>query len=172
MTNVEIVFGSITEQDVEAIVNSANTSLVMGSGVAAAILAEAGPEVEEEATAQAPISVGQVVVTGGGDLPVRHILHVAVVGELPPDIYECTMNVLERAEELGDASIALPALGTGSAGVSVRDSAEGMCQAIVDFLATGSNLADIRIVLWDETHFGRFDHALRRARRDRTESPF
>jgi O-acetyl-ADP-ribose deacetylase (regulator of RNase III) len=144
MTDIEIVIGSIVEQDVDVIVNSANTALVMGGGVAAAILAEAGPDVEEEAIAYAPVNVGDVVVTGGGDLPVRHILHVAVVGEIPPDIYECTMSALERAVELDARTIAFPALGTGSARVSVRESARGMCEAIVDFQASGSPLEEIR----------------------------
>lgn len=165
MNEVEIVIGSITEQDVDAIVNAANTDLIMGGGVAAAILAEAGPEVEEEAMAQGPVHVGDVVVTGGGELAARHILHIAVVGAIPPDIYECTMNVLERAAELEIESIAFPALGTGSARVPVRESAQAMCSAIVDFLASGSAPGEIRIVLWDENHFESFERALRRARR-------
>jgi O-acetyl-ADP-ribose deacetylase len=172
VAHLEIVIASITEQEVDAIVNSASTGLVMGSGVAAAILAEAGPEVEEEAIAQGPVMVGDIVVTSGGDLPVHHILHVAVVGKNPPDIYECTFNVLERAVELGVHSIAIPALGTGSAGVPVREAARRMCEAIVDFLSDDSTLSEIRIVLWDAEYFERFDRALRRARRGHMETRF
>ncbi|MFB3909572.1 MAG: macro domain-containing protein [Candidatus Eisenbacteria bacterium] len=164
--DVEIVLGSIVEQEVDAIVNAANTQMIMGSGVAAAILAEAGTEVEEEAMEQAPVSVGDVVVTGPGNLPARHVLHVAVVGDVPPDIYECTWNVLEKASEMELESLAIPALGTGSAGVSVRESARGICTAIADFLAQEeTSLREIRIVLWEDERFDRFERALRRAMR-------
>lgn len=57
----------------------------------------------------------------------------------------------------------------GSARVSVRESARGMCEAIVDFQASGSPLEEIRLVLWDENHFGPFEKALRRARRAKPE---
>jgi len=148
-------------------VNSANTALIMGGGVAAALLAEAGSEVEEEAVAHAPVAVGDVVVTEAGALPMRHILHVAVVGEVPPDIYECTRSVLEKAVELEVSTVAMPALGTGSAGLSVRDSADAMCQAITDFIEDDARLSEIRLVLWDDRHFDSFDRAMRRARRSR-----
>ena len=170
MTNVEILVGSITEQEVEAIVSSANTALVMGDEVAATILAEAGSDVEEEAVGHAPVAVGDVVVTGAGDLPMKHILHVAVVGDIPPDIYECTRNVIDKAVELGVSSIAMPALGSGSAGISVRESAEAMCTAIVDSLEDSAGLSEIRIVLWEDRHFETFERALRRARRARRDS--
>jgi O-acetyl-ADP-ribose deacetylase len=113
-----LALGSIVECEADVIVNSANTDLIMGTGVAAAILNEAGPEVEEEAIRQGPVQVGDVVVTGPGNLAAKHILHVAVVGDVPPDIEDCTVRVLERALELAARSIALPALGTGSAGVA------------------------------------------------------
>jgi len=172
VVDVQIVIGSITEQDVDAIVNSANTSMVMGGGVAAAILAEAGPEVEEEAISRAPVQVGDVVVTGGGDLPIERIFHVAVVGDVPPDIYECTLKVLERAAELGVERLAFPALGTGSAGVPVREAARAMCRAIAEFVAAGSSISSIHVVLWDEEHFAIFERALRRAMRHRREDDF
>jgi len=161
--SVRIVLGSIVEQEVDVIVNSANTALVMGGGVAAAILAEAGSEVEEEAVQRAPIEVGEVVVTTAGDLSAHHIVHVAVVGEVPPDVEECTRNALEAAVELGARSVALPAIGTGSAGVSVREAARGMCSAIADHVAGETTLEDIRIVLWDEEYFPVFRKELRRA---------
>ena len=122
-TSVALVVGSIVECEADVIVNSANTDLIMGTGVAAAILHEAGPEVEEEAIRQGPLQVGDVVVTGPGNLAARHILHVAVVGDVPPDIEECTARVLERAVELGGAVDRLSGLGyrkRRSAGPGVR----------------------------------------------------
>jgi len=161
--SVRIVLGSIVEQEVDVIVNSANTALVMGGGVAAAILAEAGPEVEEEAVRRGPIHVGEVVVTGAGNLSARHVVHVAVVGEVPPDVEECTRSALETAVEHGARSIALPAIGTGSAGVSAREAARGMCSAIADHLTGETTLEDILIVLWDDELYPVFQKELRRA---------
>jgi len=159
---VGLAIGSIVEENAEVIVNSANVDLVMGKGVAAAILYEAGPAVEEEAIAQGPVQVGDVVVTSPGDLAAKHIVHVAVVGAVPPDIYECTMNALEKAVELGARSIALPALGTGSAGVPPRVCAREMARAIADHGRGETTLEEVRIVLWDEEWFPIFDAALGR----------
>lgn len=159
---VELVTGSIAEEESDVIVNSANTDMIMGGGVAEAILSEAGSEVEEEAMAQAPVAVGDVVVTSGGDLSVRHILHVAVVGEVEPDLYECTRNVLDVATELGASSLSIPALGTGSAGMSPQESARDMLRAIRDHIEeTGSDLY-IRIVLWDDELYPLFQRRLER----------
>jgi serine/threonine-protein kinase len=162
-TQIEILLGSIVEQDVDVIANSANTDMIMGTGIAAAILAEAGSEVEEEAKQHAPVSVGEVVVTAAGSLAAESILHVAVVGDVPPDIYDCTVNLLEAAAELGARSIAMPALGTGSAGIDAEESARAMGQAISDTVVDGStSLERIVIVIWDdellatyEEHVGR-----------------
>lgn len=161
--DVQIVLGSIVEQEVDAIVNSANTALVMGGGVAAAILAEAGPEVEEDAVRQGPIQVGDVVVTHAGNLSARHVVHVAVVGEVPPDVEECTRSALDKAVELGARTIALPAMGTGSAGISAREAARGMCSAIAHHVAGETTLEDIRIVLWDDELYPVFQKEFRRA---------
>ncbi len=161
--HVELVLGSIVEEETDIIVNSANTDLVMAGGVAAAILHEAGAEVEEEAVQHAPVAVGDVVVTSAGNLHARHILHVAVVGSAQPDLYECTRNVLNAAEELEAGSVALPALGTGSAGLAPPEAAHDLCSAIKDhFDETGSRLR-IRIVIWDEEIYPVFQRALKRA---------
>jgi len=157
---VELAIGSIAEGEVDAVVNSANTSLIMGSGVAEAILAEAGPEVEEEAMEHAPIGVGDVVVTSAGNLDAKWILHVAVVGDIEPDLYECTRRALEEATELGAESIAFPALGTGSAGVSPELAAQGMMQALKDYLMETRSDMQVRIVLWDDELYPTFQEAL------------
>lgn len=91
-------------------------------------------------------------------------LHVAVVGGVPPDIEECTARVLERAVELGARSISLPALGTGSAGVSGRECAEAMCRAIADHCQGETSLEEARIVLWDEELYPVFRREMRRCR--------
>ena len=159
---VELTIGDLVVAEADVIVNAANTDMIMGGGVARDILNEAGPEIEEEAMQHAPVAVGDVVVTSAGNLAARQIVHVAVVGNMQPDLYECTRNVLDSAVELDASSLAMPALGTGSAGVSPKQAAPDICQALKDFIdETGSDL-QIRIVLYDEEMFPAFEQALRR----------
>ena len=77
MRRIVLVEGDITEAEVDAIVNAANSSLVLGAGVAGAIAAKGGPSIQAECDAVGPIEVGDAVVTGAGDLPARHLIHAA-----------------------------------------------------------------------------------------------
>ena len=160
-SQVELTIGDILVEEADVIVNAANTDMIMGGGVARDILNEAGAEIEDEAMAQAPVAVGDVVVTSAGNLAAQHILHVAVVGGAEPDLYECTRNVLESAAELGAESLALPALGTGSAGVPPSVAAPDICQALKDYIdETGSDM-QVRLVVYEDGMYGAFDKAMR-----------
>jgi len=128
---IEIRQGDITNQpDIDAIVNAANTDLVLGSGVAGAILRKGGAVIDEEGQRQAPIRLGEAAVTTAGALPNKHVIHAAAMGYraedrmVPKDpdtgssaeiIRSATINSLRRAEELKLKSIAFPALATGVA---------------------------------------------------------
>src|SRR5215470_10107460 len=78
---VEIVDGDIAARDVDAVVNAANNHFWMGSGVAGAIKARGGPEIEREAMAQGPVAAGESVITSGGRLKARHVIHAAAMGQ-------------------------------------------------------------------------------------------
>ena len=80
---VAVERGDITNLEVDAIVNAANTTLAMSTGVAAAIKRKGGVLIEEEAMRQGPIEVGEAVLTPGGNLAATHVIHVAVMG---PDL--------------------------------------------------------------------------------------
>ena len=80
---VAVERGDITTWEVDAIINAANTTLAMGTGVAAAIKRKGGVLIEEEALRQAPIEVGEAVLTPGGNLAATHVIHAAVMG---PDL--------------------------------------------------------------------------------------
>ena len=122
-TRIEVVQGDITKQEVDAIVNAANNHLWMGAGVAGAIVRRGGRGIENEAVRQGPINVSQAVVTGGGTLPAKHVIHAAVMGQnLQTDgdtIRQTTINALKLAEKQALRSVAFPALGTGVGGVLV-----------------------------------------------------
>ena len=80
-TTLEVLHGDITACTVDAIVNAANNYLWMGAGVAAAIKRTGGQVIEDEAVRQGPIPVGEAVVTGGGLLKARYVIHAAAMGQ-------------------------------------------------------------------------------------------
>ena len=122
---IEIIEGDITRVSADALVNAANNYLWMGAGVAGAIKKAGGKEIEEEAVRKGPIPVGAVVETSAGRLPVKFIIHAAVMGQdlrtSAAIIKQATVNSLRKAEELGLKSIAFPALGTGVGGFSLEE---------------------------------------------------
>jgi O-acetyl-ADP-ribose deacetylase len=137
-TAIEVIQGDITACGVDAIVNAANNHLWMGAGVAGAIKRQGGQIIEDEAVRQGPIPVGEAVVTGGGSLKARHVIHAAAMGQdlvTNADlIRQATMNSLRQASQLGLASIAMPALGTGVGGFPVDEAARVMIDATCNVL--------------------------------------
>lgn len=133
---LDIVDGDIAAQDVDAVVNAANSGLWMGSGVAGALKRAGGPEVEVQAMSRGPIRPGQAVITGAGRLPARHVIHAAAMGEdLRTDealIRAATTAALDLAEHHRLGSIAFPALGTGVGGFPVRECARVMLELFRD----------------------------------------
>ncbi len=128
--DLEVVEGDIAQLDVDAIANAANNELWMGAGVAGAIKRAGGSEIEAEAMAQGPVEVGEAVVTGGGNLKARNVIHGAVMGQDLRTTAELvaltTRRVLEAADGLGARSLALPAFGTGVGGFPLAECAEIM----------------------------------------------
>jgi O-acetyl-ADP-ribose deacetylase (regulator of RNase III) len=107
---VTLALGDVTEQQVDAIVNAANSALVLGAGVAGAIRAKGGPGVQAECDAIGPIAVGDAAVTGAGDLPARFVIHAA---SMPPggaateaSVRSSMRRALELARERGLRTLA------------------------------------------------------------------
>ena len=116
---VEVVFGNIVKQfDAEALVNSANANLRLGSGVAGAIHTAAGPALEAFCKPFAPLEFGQALVTPGFDLPNPWVIHVRAASYLDHEEAEKVLEdaleaMMAVAQERGIASLAMPAIGTG-----------------------------------------------------------
>ena len=127
---LEVRQADVTRLEVDAIANAANTQLEHGGGVAAAISRAGGPVVQEESRERAPIGLGEAVVTSAGEMPACWVIHAATMelgGPTSAEIIErATRSTLERAEELGCASLALVAFGTGVGGFSLDEAAEIM----------------------------------------------
>ena len=135
--HVEVVDADIAGLEVDAVANAANTHLWMGAGVAGAIKRAGGEEVEREAVAKGPIALGDAVATTAGRLPARWVVHGAVMGlDLQTDeqtIKRTTGRCLEVADELGAASLALPAFGTGVGGFPLDRCARAMADVVAGY---------------------------------------
>ena len=122
--------GDIAAVRADAIANAANDHLWMGAGVAGALKRAGGEEIEREAMAQGPIERGTAVATGAGRLPAKYVIHGAVMGQdLTTDaelVRKTTHACLALADELGCASLALPAFGTGVGGFPLDECARIM----------------------------------------------
>src|SRR5918996_3663633 len=127
MAAIEVLDADITTLDVDAIANAANTRLLHGGGVAAAIARAGGPAIDEESRAAAPIGLGEAVATSGGDMPCRWVIHAATMelgGPTSADIIRrATASTLAKADELGASSLALVAFGTGVGGFPLEEAA-------------------------------------------------
>jgi O-acetyl-ADP-ribose deacetylase (regulator of RNase III) len=154
MAQLEIIEGDITMVSADALVNAANNHLWMGAGIAGAIKKAGGREIEEEAVKKGPIPVGEVVVTSAGRLPVKYIIHAAVMGQDLQTgaeiIKRATRNSLRKADELGLKSIAFPALGTGVGGFSLEECAAIMIGTVREYTGKTS-LEKIIFVLYGQT---------------------
>jgi O-acetyl-ADP-ribose deacetylase (regulator of RNase III) len=128
--HLEVVEGDIAKLELDAVANAANDRLWMGAGVAGALKRAGGEEIEREAVAKGPVSLGSAVATGAGRLAAKHVLHGAVMGQdlqTNGDLVRCTTrSCLELADELGARSLALPAFGTGVGGFPLPECAEIM----------------------------------------------
>jgi O-acetyl-ADP-ribose deacetylase (regulator of RNase III) len=163
---IEIVLGDITEMDVDAIVNAANTDLKLGSGVAGAIREKGGPSIQYECDQLGRVGLGQVAVTGSGELKARHIIHAAGM-DLGDEVSKeslkaATVNSLLKASELQLKTLAFPAIGTGVGNLPINECAEIMLGITSEFLNNKqSSVEKIYFVLFAENSYQIFKSALK-----------
>ncbi len=137
-SEIEIVEGDITLLDRDAIVNAANEQLILGGGVAGAIRQRGGPAIQKECDAIGGTFTGGAVITTGGNLKARHVIHAVGprMGEGNEDerLKNATLNSLMVADENRLASIALPAISTGIFGFPLDRCAEIMLKTTMEYL--------------------------------------
>jgi O-acetyl-ADP-ribose deacetylase (regulator of RNase III) len=161
VTRIVLLEGDLTEQEVDAIVNAANSALILGSGVAGAIAERGGPTIAAECEALGPIEVGEAAVTGAGDLAARFVIHAA--GMAPggqaseSSVRRALRNSLLEADRVHCLSIACPAIGAGVGGLSVQTCAEISLDEARQYSDRGGRLEEIRFVLFGEPSFRIFE---------------
>jgi O-acetyl-ADP-ribose deacetylase (regulator of RNase III) len=161
---IELLRGDITDLDTDAIVNAANSQLILGAGVAGAIRARGGPSIQEECLAIGHCDVGSAVITGAGNLKARHVIHAVGPrmgeGSEPGKLASAVRASLDLAEAHGLASIALPAISTGVFGYPLEACADVMLRVIVDYTYEDlESLRHIVVCLYDERAFSVFRSA-------------
>lgn len=133
---IRLVRGDITDLAVDAIVNAANSQLILGSGVAGAINRRGGPSIQEECLRIGWCDVGEAVITGAGNLQASHVIHAVGPrmgeGNEPGKLASATRASLTIAEEHSLESIALPAISTGIFGFPLEACAEIMLRVAID----------------------------------------
>ena len=141
----------ITDLETDAIVNAANDHLWMGSGVAGAIKAKGGNEIEKKAMSKGPTKIGEAIVTTAGKLKAKYVIHAVVMGQNLQTsenyIRDATLNSLKIAEELKLNSITFPALGTGVGGFPVDRCADAMISTVAGFFRDNKSLKEVHFVL-------------------------
>jgi O-acetyl-ADP-ribose deacetylase len=158
---VRVLVGDITAQDVDVIVNAANSTLLGGGGVDGAIHSKGGPRILEACReirrTKFPdgLPAGGVVMTTGGDLTARHVIHT--VGPIlrygaEPDatsLASCYRNALMLAAASGLRSIAFPAISTGAFGYPPAQAAPVVSETVEAGLAASASVVEVRLVFYD-----------------------
>lgn len=164
---ITVVRGDITEQQVDAVVNAANSSLLGGGGVDGAIHRRGGPAILEECRLLRAghlgggLPVGQAVATTAGDLPARWVIHT--VGPVYTDgqdnsapLTSCFRESLRVADELGARTVAFPAISTGVYRYPLEEAAYASLWTLA---RTPTSVDEARVVLFDQKAYDTFDRA-------------
>lgn len=164
---LELVQGDITQEETDAIVNAANSSLLGGGGVDGAIHRAAGPELLAETRTLGGCETGDAKISGGYRLKAKHVIHT--VGPIyrrdDPDVPRLLASAYRRSMEVATAhnleSIAFPAISTGVYGYPMREAAHTALTSIMDFLSQEtSSITLVRFVLFTADAVEQFRHVL------------
>jgi O-acetyl-ADP-ribose deacetylase (regulator of RNase III) len=154
--------GDLTELAVDAIVNAANEDLVMGGGVAGAIRSKGGPSIQDECDRIGHTPTGTAVITGGGKLKAKHVIHavgpIHGTGNEDEKLERAVLSALNVAKKNGLKSIALPAISAGIFGFPKDRCAKIMISTILEYLGKNSQPKEIIIILYDGPTFEIFEH--------------
>ncbi len=163
---VQVMKGDITKMKVDAIVNAANTSLLGGGGVDGAIHRAAGPQLLEECRTLNGCKTGEAKMTGGYNLPAKHIIHTPGPiwrgGEnnetgLLENSYR---NSLKLADEAGLKTVAFPSISTGIYSFPLEKAAVIAINAITEYLKTAHNVEEVTMVCFDDRTKEAYEKAL------------
>jgi len=164
---LELVEGDITQQDVDAIVNAANSSLLGGGGVDGAIHRAGGPKILVECRQIGGCPTGEARLTTGGNLKARYVIHtVGPVyqggGQREAELLaSCYRESLKLASSKGLTSVAFPSISTGAYGYPLAKAARVALKTVLDYLAQHPEIKLARFVLFGHAAYEAYEKALR-----------
>jgi O-acetyl-ADP-ribose deacetylase len=165
-TIIRVVKGDITESDVDALVNAANSHLQHGGGVAGAISRKGGPVIQEESDQIGHVPVGGSAVTSGGKLKARYVIHAVGPrwgeGDERRKLKDAVRSTLRLATEKGYRSISMPAISGGIFGFPKKECATIIVRETALFLKdTDTTLKEINFYLMDDEMVGFFQKEIK-----------
>ena len=174
---LSITQGDLTLQDTDAIVNAANSGLMGGGGVDGAIHRAGGPAIHEECKKivrkQGQLPAGQAVITTGGRMRARHVIHTVGPiwqggGQHEPDLLASAYREsLKLAAANNLASISFPSISTGAYGYPIEKAARIALKEVIAFLSQPSSIKDVVFVLYGEANFVAYEAALKELMKER-----
>jgi O-acetyl-ADP-ribose deacetylase (regulator of RNase III) len=164
LARIELWNGDICDLEVDAIVNAANLSLWMATGVGGAIKRAGGDAIEFAAVRQAPVPIGGAIVTTAGTLAARFVIHAVSLDRdrrtSATIIDAAVRSALARARENGVTSIAFPALGTGVGGFPLDEAALVTVRAVRDELSKSPTIQHVIFAMRGAAAYHAFETAL------------
>jgi len=164
-TELVLVDGDITEQTTDAIVNPANSELLLGGGVAGAIRRKGGPKIQEECDRIGGTPVGTAVITTGGNLKAKHVIHAVgpMMGEGDEDrkLRDATFNALKVADQYKLKSLSFPAISTGIFGYPIERCAQLMLATTIEYFRGHTGLQKVVFCLWGDEAYRIFEETLK-----------
>ena len=147
--HIEVLQGDLCRETTDAIVNITSKAMNMESAgtLSKAVKQASGPQVEAECSRLGQQSGGSAVITGGGNLPARHIIHMIPDSARKDHLQQCVERCLRLAETKRLQSVSIPAIGTGALGLSAVDSASLIFQALGNFDGSFNTVRKVRIVV-------------------------
>ena len=159
-STIELIEGDITEMDTDAIVNAANAALKLGGGVAGAIRRKGGPAIQAECDKIGGTFVGGAVITTGGNLKAKHVIHAVGprMGEGNEDekLRNATLNSLKVADENNLKSISFPAISTGIFGFPIDRCAKIMLTTTIEYLKGETGIERVVFCLFGKESYQAF----------------
>ncbi len=164
---IELVEGDITQQDVDAIVNAANSSLLGGGGVDGAIHRAGGPSILAECRQLGGCPTGEARLTSGGNLRARYVIHTVgpvYRGGGPREaelLASCYRESLKLASGKEIATLAFPSISTGAYGYPIQEAARIALKTVLDYLGQHPEIRLVRFVLFGKAAYEAYEKTLR-----------
>lgn len=164
-SKIKLVQGDITESDTDVIVNAANAQLILGGGVAGAIRKKGGPSIQEECNKIGGTYIGGAVITNGGNLKAKYVIHAVGprMGEGNEDekLRNATLNSLKLMDKHNLKTITFPAISTGIFGYPIDHCAKIMISTVKDYLISDTVITTVVFCLYTSSDFNTFEKELK-----------